>query len=147
MLCTSTHPRIHARVITQWTETIMRTELENDVRFLKMYAIAATFACAGLFLSAFSFQGDRRKRFEEIDVERINVVEKDGKLRLVISNRERQHPGVVDGKVMPRPNGRPPGLIFFNHRGDEAGGLILTRMAARDTLSRSPSINPDRTKP
>ena len=26
---------------------------------------------------------------------------------------------------MPRPNGRPPGLIFFNHRGDECGGLIF----------------------
>lgn len=26
---------------------------------------------------------------------------------------------------MPRPNGRPPGMIFFNHRGDEAGGLIF----------------------
>ena len=60
-----------------------------------------------------------------ISVERINIVEKDGKLRMVISNRARQHPGVLDGKVMPRPNGRPPGMIFFNHRGDEAGGLIF----------------------
>ncbi|MBI4472443.1 MAG: hypothetical protein HY646_07220 [Acidobacteria bacterium] len=52
-------------------------------------------------------------------------MEKDGKLRMVISNRERQHPGVVDGKIMPRPNGRPPGMIFFNHQGNEAGGLIF----------------------
>ena len=66
-----------------------------------------------------------KTRFEEIDVERINVVEADGKLRMVISNRERQHPGIVDGKEMPRPSGRPPGIIFFNHLGDECGGLIF----------------------
>jgi hypothetical protein len=31
----------------------------------------------------------------------------------------------VDGKLIPRPDGRPPGLLFFNHRGDECGGLVF----------------------
>lgn len=44
---------------------------------------------------------------------------------MVISNRERQHPGMVDGKLMKRENGRPPGLIFFDQRGDECGGLVF----------------------
>jgi hypothetical protein len=26
---------------------------------------------------------------------------------------------------MPRPNGRPAGMIFFNHQGNEAGGLVF----------------------
>jgi len=103
----------------------MQSKLERDVRFLKIYATVATLTSAVFLFSAFAYQENRRQKFEEIDVERINIVEKDGKLRMVISNRERQHPGVVDGKVMPRPNGRPPGMIFFNHRGDEAGGLIF----------------------
>ena len=103
----------------------MQNKLERDIRFLKLYAAAATLFCAVFLLSAFRFQDNRKQKFEEIDVERINIVEKDGKLRMVISNRERQHPGVVDGKVMSRPNGRPPGMIFFNHQGNEAGGLIF----------------------
>ena len=102
----------------------MESRLEKEVRFLKIYAVAATLLCGVFLLTAFASQGKRQK-FEEIDVERINVVEKDGKLRMVISNHERQHPGIVNGKVIKREGQRPPGLIFFNHLGDEMGGFIF----------------------
>ena len=102
----------------------METKLERDVRFLKIYASVATLGCAVFVLSAFSAQS-RRQKFEEIDVERINVVEKNGKLDMVISNQERQHPGIVNGKIIERKSPRPPGIIFFNHLGDEMGGLIF----------------------
>lgn len=102
----------------------METKLEKEVRYLKIYAAVATLFCGILLLSAFVIQNGKQK-FEEIDVERINIVEKDGKLRMVISNRERQHPGMVDGKPIPRENGRPPGMIFFDQKGDEAGGLVF----------------------
>ena len=102
----------------------MTGHLERDVRFLKLYAAAATLVCGALFLSAFTRQGGRQ-RFEEIDVERINIVEPDGTLRMVISDQERQHPGIVNGKVIPRSGPRPPGMIFFNQLGDEMGGLIF----------------------
>ncbi len=72
----------------------MESGLEKEVRFLKVYAIAATFCCVVFIASAFTLQS-RKQKFEEIDVERINIVEKDGKLRMVISNQERQHPGIV----------------------------------------------------
>jgi hypothetical protein len=98
----------------------METKLEKEVRFLKAYAVIATLFCAGFVLMAFTVQG-RKQKFEEIDVERINIIEKDGKLKMVISNSERQHPGVIDGKMLSRT--RPPGLLFFNEKGDECGGL------------------------
>ena len=60
--------------------------------------------------------------FEEINVERINVIDKDGKLSLVISNAARQHPGMIDGKILMERE-RPAGLIFFNEEQDEIGGL------------------------
>ena len=94
------------------------------MQLLKVYAICITLTLLVSVGSAVTLQSGRPK-FEEIDVERINIVEKDGKLRMVISNRERQHPGMVDGQLIPRPHGRPPGVIFFNHRGDECGGLIF----------------------
>jgi hypothetical protein len=100
-----------------------QTKLERDVRFLKLYAIATSLVCGVLLLTAFAQQA-RTTKFEEIDVERINIVEKDGKLRMVISNQARQHPGIVNGKPIPRQGPRPPGIIFFNHLGDEMGGLI-----------------------
>ena len=76
-------------------------------------------------LTAF-YRGQQRTQFTEIDVERINVVESDGKLRMVISNQARQHPGIVNGKVIPRSGPRPPGMIFFNDEGTENGGLTFT---------------------
>src|SRR3712207_5577511 len=102
----------------------METRLEKEVRFLKIYAVVATLFCAVFLLSAFAFQ-NKKQRFEVIDVERINVVEKDGRLRMVISNRERQTPVVVDGKTFPQEGGRSAGMIFFNEKGDEVGGLIF----------------------
>lgn len=103
----------------------MRSKLERDVLVLKTYALVASLVCLALVTTGLGPSAPERTRFSEIDVERINVVEADGGLRLVISNRERQHPGVVDGVATPRPQGRPPGILFFNHQGNEAGGLLV----------------------
>lgn len=102
----------------------MKTKIEKEVRYLKIYAMASTLLFAVVFLTAFA--GENRKKFEEIDVERINIVEKNGKLKMVISNQERQHPGVIDGvELSDRKGQRPPGMIFFSEKGDEIGGLIF----------------------
>jgi len=102
----------------------MKTKLEKEVHFLKIYAFVMTLGCAVFFLTAFAAQ-DKKQKFTEIDVERINIVEKDGKLKMVISNQERQQSQIIDGKTLPlTKGGRPPGIIFFNHLGNEMGGLI-----------------------
>jgi hypothetical protein len=98
----------------------METKLQRDVRFLKAYSIVITLLLAVIAFSAIS-HANQKTKFEEIDVERINIVEKDGALKLVLSNSERQHPGIVDGKTLSRK--RPAGMLFFNEKGDECGGL------------------------
>lgn len=103
----------------------METKLEKEVRFLKIYAAVATLFCAIFLLTAFSAQNEKKK-FAEIDVERINIVEKDGKLKMVIANKARQHPGIMDGKYYKEREGqRAAGMIFFSEKGDEIGGLIF----------------------
>jgi len=102
----------------------MESKLEKEVRFLKIYAVASTLVFAVIFLTAFTWQ-TKNQKFGEIDVERINVVEKDGKLDMVISNQERQHPGIRNGKVIQRDGPRPPGMIFFDQSGEEMGGLLF----------------------
>lgn len=94
-------------------------KLMKEVRFLKIYSLGLTGVLLLLILMSFSKD---KPRFEEIDVERINVIEKDGQLKLVISNKTRQHPGMVDNKTV-APREREAGLIFFNSNGDECGGL------------------------
>ena len=74
----------------------MDTKLEKEVRFLKAYAVIATLVGAVSVLTAFTLQSGKQK-FEEIDVERINVVEKDGKLKIGHFQQ---------GTPTPRSNGR-----------------------------------------
>src|SRR6266536_3117551 len=101
----------------------MDNKLQRDVRLLKAYSILITVLLGVIAFTAAS-RADQKTKFEEIDVERINIVEKDGKLKMVISNGERQHPGVVDGKTLSRT--RSPGILFFNEKGDECGGLSFS---------------------
>lgn len=67
-----------------------------------------------------------KTRFSEIDVERINVVERDGTVKLVIANRERAPDQVSEGQSRPRAdNNKSAGITFFDDAGDEAGGLKI----------------------
>ncbi len=99
----------------------MEEKIVRDLRLLKWYAGISTLVIVSLL--AQSFLGSPKNRFEEIDAERINIVERDGTLKMVISNKERQHPGLTNFKPMTARE-RESGIIFFNSSGDECGGLI-----------------------
>jgi len=95
--------------------------LLKEVRMLKIYSAVLTILCTIFIFLA--FRDKSGQHFKEINVERINIVEKDGTLKMVISNKERQHPGMVNHKMM-KPREREAGMIFFNSKGDECGGLV-----------------------
>ena len=98
---------------------------ERDLRFLKRYAYGSTTIIVLMAASAFVRQPQKQK-FGEIDDERINIVEPDGKLRMVIANRPRSIGPIYKGKPFGYPGGSRPGIIFFNDEGTENGGLTLT---------------------
>jgi hypothetical protein len=67
----------------------------------------------------------RNEAFDNIQVHRINIVEPDGTLRMVISNHD-QMPGViVKGKEFPKVDRPEAGMLFYNDEGSENGGLIF----------------------
>ena len=90
------------------------------------YAVVTTSLLIVLAITA--FRHSSRPRFEEIDVERINVIEKDGTLRMTISSHGRIPDPVIGGKSYPLRNatGAEAGMIFFNEEGNEDGGLIFS---------------------
>jgi hypothetical protein len=101
----------------------MSRSIRRQLRFLQAYA-AATLVAGVVLAVAACTQPAKTQSLGEITAERVNIVDADGTLRLVISNRDRMHPGVIGGKVVQRQ--RPyAGLLFFNDQGDEAGGLTL----------------------
>ena len=103
----------------------MTDPIRRELRALKLYSAFTTVLFAVLVVAAFR-QGGERQRFEEIDVERINVVEPDGSYRMVISNRPRSIGPIYKGEPFGYPGGTRPGIIFFNDEGTENGGLTFT---------------------
>ncbi len=85
-----------------------------------------SFCPAGVFSrSPPSPRRRRTQRIDELTVQRLNVVDANGTLRFVLANKDRMHPGVMDGVTIDRP--RPvAGMLFFNDEGDEVGGLTYT---------------------
>lgn len=97
----------------------------KELVFLRTYAFLTVLALIAFAIYAFNYS--QTTKFNTIDVERINVVEKNGDLKMVISNSESQHSGIINGKPLPQRQ-RPAGMIFFNSKGDECGGLIYDAM-------------------
>ena len=93
-------------------------------RFLAIYSGLLTVIFALTVLCGFT-TGSKSETFDQVTVHRINVVEPDGTLRMVISDRA-QLPGIiVRGKEQPfaRPQA---GILFYNDEGSENGGLIFS---------------------
>lgn len=100
----------------------MEKRLERKVNLLMTYAVVSTLLFGILLLSSFGDK-DNNKKFDEITVKRITVIGEEGLPRMVLSNETRQHSGRMNGKEFPKRE-RPSGIIFFNNKGDECGGLV-----------------------
>ncbi len=109
----------------------MRRSLRRQLRWFRAYAVVSSFVLAGLAAMTFRQAVRAAEPPGELTVQRLNVVDADGTLRLVISNKDRMHPGVIDGKVIKRER-KVAGLIFFNDQGDEVGGLTFTGQRKAD---------------
>jgi hypothetical protein len=87
------------------------------------YSSALSTACAIVMLIGAKAHGTRT--FDELQVQRIDIVEPNGTLRMVISNHDRLPGVIVKGKEAP-PSDRPQaGMLFYNNEGSENGGLIF----------------------
>ena len=111
----------------------MDSQVRRELRMLRIYTGTMTIVAAAALVMAFQRAPEQKQRFTEIDVERINIVEPDGKLRMVLSNRPRSIGPIYQGKPFGYAGGTRPGIIFFNDEGTENGGLTVT--GARDSAS------------
>src|SRR5690348_14247987 len=124
----------------------MMNTIERDVRLLKAVATGLMLAVVILAAAAFGQSGASRANFDQIDVQRINIVEPDGRVRLVIANSARQAQTVVDGKVILPDRKRDAGLIFFNDEGDENGGMTWSGRTANGKAEANAGLSFDQYK-
>ncbi len=99
-------------------------------RFLVVYSGVLTTAVVAALLSGFVVKPNKLQ-IDELDVQRINLVEPDGTLRMVISDKAHFPGAIFKGKEYPhaRPNA---GMLFYNDEGTENGGLIFSGHKDKD---------------
>jgi Helix-turn-helix domain len=92
-------------------------------RLLAIYSGCLTFIFLITVLCGFS-EVKHMRSFDEITVHRINVVEPDGTIRMVLTNKDRAPGLYVKNKEFPHDTRQSAGLLLFDDEGTENGGLI-----------------------
>ncbi|MCI0434519.1 MAG: hypothetical protein L0271_12895 [Gemmatimonadetes bacterium] len=109
----------------------------RELRFLRIHAVLSSLLM--VILLAGAFRPSQNQRFTVIEVERINVVEPGGRLAMVISSAERLPGPILEGQELPAEMsaGRrgSAGMLFFNARGDEVGGLTFRGQETNGTYA------------
>lgn len=95
-------------------------KLRKRLRLLEIYVVVSGAVFLLLTVTAFTRSFEK---FTEIDVERLNVREKNGQLVMVVANSDRMPDPIVNGKAFKTE--RPPGMLFYNGLGDENGGIVF----------------------
>jgi hypothetical protein len=124
------------------TPGITPERLAKKLRFLEAYAALSSLALIVLLVSAYAPPAPRR--VDVLDVERLNVLNEDGSPALVLAGRGKLPGPTFEGREYPQElsGGRTQasGMIFFNERGDEVGGLTYHGQLAGDGYRASGGI-------
>ena len=109
----------------------LKVKLPSGQRLLMIYSGVLTLVFAGTVLMG-ATSSARRATFDQITVHRINVVEPDGTLRMVVSNAAEAPGTPIKGHVYGRDDRKVAGIIFLNNEGTENGGLIYDGSRGKD---------------
>jgi hypothetical protein len=118
------------------------TQLKREVLLLRACVLSATLCLVIVALTAFR-RPSAPTRFDEIDVQRINIREPDGKLRMVLSDKARSTGPIAYGKPFGRRGGTRAGIIFFNDEETEDGGLVFEGKTENGTYAAGAQLSFD----
>lgn len=100
--------------------------IRREIRLLRYYALGMTLF-AGVTLLGAVHEAAHNTTFDTITVHRINVVDREGRRAMIITDHDDFPPPIVNGKVFSRSGGNDSnGIVFYNQRGDEQGALTWT---------------------
>ncbi len=97
---------------------------KKELIFLRTFAFTTVLGM--LTLATVSFTGANNQKFGTIDVERINIVEKDGTVKMIITNVKEFPNGrdSINNRPINVKRKKRSGMLFFNEDGIECGGFI-----------------------
>ncbi len=118
--------------------------MNRELVFLRAFALATAIGMIFITTSAFKEKSGNQK-FSEIDVERINIVEKDGTVKMIITNVERFPTGTesINDRPTNETRKKRSGMLFFNEDGIECGGFIYDGQKTENGHSSGLSLTYD----
>lgn len=81
-----------------------------------------------------------------LSVERLEIVEPDGRPAFVLANSERPTTGTIDGEVLMKDQAderRMPNFIFFDGHGDEVGGMLFGNLESGEGFTATRHLSLD----
>lgn len=98
--------------------------IKRELIFLRTFSF--TLAIGILMFVFVSFKHSKNQKFGTIDVERINIVEKDGTTKMIITNVQEFPNGKdsINNRATNNKRKKRAGMLFFNEDGIECGGFI-----------------------
>lgn len=93
--------------------------MNKELVFLRTFAVDT--AIGFVFMASSAFKNNSNQKFTEIDVERINIVERDGTVKMIITNVAKFPNGntLINGKSTNENRKKRSGMLFFNKDGIE----------------------------
>jgi hypothetical protein len=120
----------------------------NGQTFLVVYSGVLTAIVSVAALSGFTSATTGNVRFDTITVQRINVVEPDGTLRMVLTNNKKIPAIIVEGHefsdLTNRRGSTEAGIYFYDAKATEAGGLTFGGPHPTNGLKRWGHLSFDR---
>jgi len=108
-------------------------------------SFAAVAAGGIILLSSLAFRSSGPQQFDEITVHRINIVEPDGTVKMVITNADKFPNGEnkLNGRTLTKSRKKRSGMLYFNEDGIECGGFIYDGQKKTDGHSAGMSLTYD----
>ena len=118
-------------------------KVRREMLFLRCYALGVTVIGGAMFLAGASQQ--TRTQFDRIVVHRIDVVDRSGKLAIVLTDHDDFPAPIMNGKPVHRASGLDEnGIVFYNQDGNEQGALIWDgRVRTKDGAQSANSLTFD----
>lgn len=106
--------------------------IRREIQILRVYALASTVAAGAFLLGA--VHEAKSASFDTITVHRINVVDREGRRAMVITDHDDFPQPIMNGKSGNRGGGNDQnGIVFYNQLGNEQGALLWYGRATGDT--------------
>ena len=120
--------------------------IRREIRILRAYALLSTVAAGAFLLGA--VHEAKSASFDTITLHRINIVDRAGKLAMIITDHDDFPPPIINGKSSKRMRGNDSnGIVFYNQLGNEQGALAWDGRIEKDgTFHSSSTLSYDSVK-